>query len=161
MKYDCDVLQYDVSEHSSSSTDSNKILVTTTNPERFSIHNTPETTQQQETSSHTVTIAVIPRLLLLLTAAVLCVIYRKRKDQRLSGDPVVLSKNDNNGTCDTINIVPPTPSTNVSKQFPPSVINSKVQSAGDVTYAVIRGGKTEPEDACRDLYTSMNKTTRK
>ncbi|KAA0721618.1 hypothetical protein E1301_Tti023877 [Triplophysa tibetana] len=83
----------------------------------------------------------------------------------------VLSKNDNNGTCDTINIVPPTPSTNEPKDdvvYSEVTIGSKkqlknniVQSAGDVTYAVIRGGKTEPEDACRDLSTSMNKTTRK
>ncbi|XP_056604220.1 uncharacterized protein LOC130420729 [Triplophysa dalaica] len=160
-------------------TDSNKILVTTTNPERFSTLNVPETTQQQAkttqslekssssspsphykahvNSSHTVTIAVIAPLLLLLTVAVLCVIYRKRKDQRLSGDPVVASKNDNNGTYDTISIIPPAPITNEQKDdvvYSEVTIGSKkqqknniVQSAGDVTYAVIRGVKTEPQDA--------------
>ncbi|XP_056604158.1 uncharacterized protein LOC130420690 [Triplophysa dalaica] len=145
-------------------TDSNKILVTTTNPERFSTLNTTETTQQrqkQETSSQTVTIAVIASLLLLLTVAVLCVINIKRSDQRLSGDPVVASKNDNNGTYDTINIVPSTPITNEQKDdvvySEVTVVSKKqlknniVQSAGDVTYAVIKGGKTEPEDACREL----------
>ncbi|XP_056604790.1 uncharacterized protein LOC130421105 [Triplophysa dalaica] len=142
-------------------TDSNKILVTTTNPERFSTLKTPETTQQQVTSSHTVTIGVIVSLLLLLTVAVLCVIYRKRKDRRLSGASVVASKNDNNGTYETINIVPSTPITHEQKDdvvySEVTVVSKKqlknniVQSAGDVTYAVIRGGKTEPEDACREL----------
>ncbi|XP_056605097.1 uncharacterized protein LOC130421306 [Triplophysa dalaica] len=109
------------------------------------------------TSSQTVTIAVIASLLLLLTVAVLCVIYIKRSDQRLSGDPVITSKNDNNGTYDTINIVPSTPITHEQKDdvvySEVTVVSKKqlknniVQSAGDVTYAVIRGGKTEPEDA--------------
>ncbi|XP_056603704.1 uncharacterized protein LOC130420440 [Triplophysa dalaica] len=69
----------------------------------------------------------------------------------------VACKNDNNGTFDTINIGPPTPSTNEQKDdvvysevtvvSKKQLKNSNVQSAGDVTYAAIRGGKTEPEDA--------------
>ncbi|XP_057179960.1 uncharacterized protein LOC130547731 isoform X2 [Triplophysa rosa] len=98
------------------------------------------------TNSQIVTIAVIAPLLLLLTVAVLCVIYIKRTDPRLSGDPVVTSKNGNNGTYDTINILPPTPGTNkddvvyseVTIASKKQLKSNNVQSASDVTYAVIR-----------------------
>ncbi|XP_056603701.1 uncharacterized protein LOC130420437 [Triplophysa dalaica] len=70
---------------------------------------------------------------------------------------LVACKNDNNGTFDTINIGPPTPSTNEQKDdvvysevtvvSKKQLKNNNVQSAGDVTCAAIRGGKTEPEDA--------------
>ncbi|KAA0721314.1 hypothetical protein E1301_Tti022800 [Triplophysa tibetana] len=51
-------------------TDSNKILVTTANPERFSTPNTPETTQQQQQQASTTTSIIIRVILVIVEVSV-------------------------------------------------------------------------------------------